>query len=496
MSKMHRYYAVLLLFSISLSLIVPETMFLASASSSVTYQGVLHLTTTATFRPNEYNYPDQTLTRTCIIDCPFSAFTLTNDGNHYTGDAYDQQGTYHSTWIINPATSTSSGGTTCTFAPASGDTQSTFSMRINGDITGGLLTFIFLPSTTLLSPQISTIYAYNQGTSTPTSFTAPTNDAYNVLDSYCNSANSLVTVPKSTSPFQTQTITFSGSRVSDALHESYSWTGTINLSVGNQISDTPTPSTDNPTPTPKPATATPTPSPIIPVPGVEAASISQIEGDVYVTRAGSTTAEKVTNILVLHDGDRVRTGYYSRVTIMYSDGSKIDLKAGSDLEIHAPTPSKDVSLHGGIIHLWEQFKAGGTKFKVHAIDWVMAIRGSELEVAINSDNSVNVTVIEGSVDVQNTETSATVTLDVSQTLTVTSGMTFMQMQDNVQSVDTSSIDRWWDQPYQNSAITFPITAIIIVAAIIVVVVVVLAVLLIRKKRRSAENPIPPPPLPI
>ena len=498
---------------------LPETTLFSSAASSVTYNGVISLTTTATFKPDEYNYPDQTLTRTCVISCPFSDLTLTSyDAGHYTGTVYDQQASYTSDWAISPASSTSSVGVTRAYAPSSGHTSGTFTMQIYGDITSGVLTFIFSPSTTILQLQISTTYTISTsnsppGASTPVSYTAPTNDAYQVLYSYGTTAGSLVTVPKSSAPFQTtQTVSFSGSRIpSDSATKSFEWTGTISLNVGNQINGTPTPTPiindnhttqeDNQT-NPVPI-VTPKPTPkFVPVPGTEAANISQIQGDVQVVRAGSTGAEHVTGSLVLHEGDTVRTGANSRVTITYSDGSKFDLQPNSEVVIQAigdGSQSKDVSLLSGLIHLWEQVQADGRKFKVHAIAFAMAIRGSELTVAINNADSATVTVIDGSVDVQNIETGATVTLEAGQTLTVTSSMTAPQMQNNIQAVDVSSIDRWWNQPYQNqnSPSTFPNIAIIISVAIIVVVVVVLGVVLIHKRRyANTANLLPPPPPPI
>ncbi|MCL5949038.1 MAG: FecR family protein [Candidatus Bathyarchaeota archaeon] len=498
--------------------LIPEAMFFASAASSVTYNGVLSLTTTAIYQPDQYNYPDQKITRTCAISCPFSDLTLISyEAGHYSGTIYSQQASYTSDWVISPESSTSSVGVTRTYAPSSGHTSGTFMLQIYGEISGGVLTFLFSPSTSILQLQISTTNTYSTSTSPPgaataVSYSAPSADAYQVLDSFCNTASSLVNVPKSSTPFQTtQTVTFSGSKIpSDSATKSYEWTGTISLNVGNQVTETSTPipiindtSTDNGTnPEPPVVTDTPTPTPIVipSVPGAEAANIAQIQGDVQIVKAGSTNAEHITGSVVLHDGDTVRTGPNSRVTITYSDGSKFDLKPNSEVVIQATdesSQSKDVSLKSGLIHLWEQIKAGGKKFKVHAIDFVMTIRGSELTVALDDAGAITVTVIDGGVDVQNLETGASVTLEAGQTLTATSGATTQQMQDTVQTVDVSSIDRWWNQPYQNTFFAASNIAIIIAVAIILVVVVVLGVKLIHKRRGYADSatPLPPPPPP-
>ena len=280
------------------------------------------MTSTVTSQDDEYNYPDQKLTRTCAISIPFSDFTLTSydSGSTYSGSVTTQQATLTSDWSISPASSTSNVGVTRAYAPASGHTSGTFSIQIYAEIKNGVLTFVFSPSTTLLQMQISTTYTYSttnspSGAASAVSYTAPSADAYNSL-SYSTTEGSLVTVPKSSNPFQTQTISFSGSKVSVYTGaKSFEWTGTISLSLGNQVTNTPKPipdenQTDNTNDNntgPPVDTVTPTPTPlVIPVPEQGKVQVSELQGDIRVTRAGSNTAEKITGAITLNVGDRIR----------------------------------------------------------------------------------------------------------------------------------------------------------------------------------------------
>ena len=500
-----------LIFFISLSLVAPQATYLVSASSSVTYSGNLSLTTTVIAQDDEYNYPDQKLTRTCVVSCPFSDLTLTSydGGSTYSGTIYNQQGTYTSDWSISPASSTSSVGVTRAFAPASGHTSASFSMQIYAEIKGGVLTFIFNPASTLLQTQISTTYSYATqtqppGTATAVTYTSSASDAYTTLLTYSTTESSLVNVPKSSNPFQTQTISFSGSHISQSNSaKSFDWTGTISLNAGNQVTETPNPDNNqneqnntNDDTTPQP-TVTPSKEPIdVSQPEVGTAQISNLNGDIQVTKAGSNNPQTVTGPTTLNVGDRVRAGANSWVTITYSDGSKLDLAPGCEVTIEDSQDDnqyKNVRLLNGLIHLWEEFQSGGRKFKVHTIAFALAIRGSELTIEANG-TGITVIVIDGTVDVENVQTSDIVTLEAGQTLSLTNDMSEQQMQQNIQSMDSSTINRWWDQAYQG-VFTGTTIAILGAIAIIAIVAVALAVLMVRRRKRLVNSTLPPPPPP-
>ena len=511
-STKHQGLVFLLLFLISLSSILPEAIHIVSAASSASYSGNLSLTTTVTSQDDEYNYPDQILTRKCTISCPFSDLTLTSydSGSTYSGSVY-AQATYLSDWTISPASSTNRVGCTRLYAPATGQTSSSFSLTIYAEIKNDVLTFIFNPDTILLQKQVSTTYTIATstqpaGAATAVSYTSPTTDAYNALQPYSTTEGSLVTVPKSSNPFQTQTIPFSGSYFSKYSGcKSFDWTGTISLNLGNKVTDTTTPNPDNNaansttdqssnTTNPQPNT-TPSQTPTnVPLPETGTAKISNLRGDIQITKVGSNTPQAVEGAINLNVGDRIRTGAGSWLTITYSDGSKFHLAPNSELTIEDGPDNdqyKNIQVLNGLIHLWEQFKAGGRRFKIHSVAFAMVVRGSELTIAAN-DTGITVIVIDGTVDIENIQTGSMITLETGQSLTATADMTRQQMQQNIQSVSLSSINNWWDQVTQD---TLTGSTIAMIAAVVIVAVgaAVLCALMVRRRKRSINSMLPPPP---
>jgi type IV secretory pathway TrbL component len=120
-------------------------------------------------------------------------------------------------------------------------------------------------------------------------------------------------------------------------------------------------------------------------------------------------------------------------------------------------------------------------------------------VKVDSDSSTTTTVISGEVNVTATQTGNSVLLQAGESITVSSGtISQSQLQQNVQSIDTSSIDRWWDSQSQNSVDRNMLT--IAITAVVAVIVVVSAVLLMKRRRKpsaflSTDMPLPPPPPP-
>jgi len=168
------------------------------------------------------------------------------------------------------------------------------------------------------------------------------------MNIYCNTAGALVTVPKSSNPFQTsQTITFSGSRPgSGSFKTDYQWSGTVNMILQNQPTATPTPTnTQNPTSTPSPTyfptdnNTTPTPFPTeYPSPNQNSSStplgsISLVRGSAWITDPATGQRTQITTQTQAQSRAIFETSHNSMLQVSLPNGnSYVDLNSDSRIQ--------------------------------------------------------------------------------------------------------------------------------------------------------------------
>jgi hypothetical protein len=230
-------------------------------------------------------------------------------------------------------------------------------------------------------------------------------------------------------------------------------------------------------------------------------SITGLSGTAQFKRSGSSEYFQVSQSTVLHEGDTIVTGANSHLTLQFSDGSTMDVAAeNTSVTLQSITninQPKIIQVISGLLHLKELLEHFKNNFEVRTPIAVCAVRGTEFTVKVDSDSSTTTTVISGEVNVTATQTGNSVLLQSGESITVSPGaISQSQMQQNVQSIDTSTIDKWWDNPSQNSGLSsMVIVGIIAVVAVIVVVVVFLLMKRRRKPGASLSTDLPPPPPP-
>jgi ferric-dicitrate binding protein FerR (iron transport regulator) len=116
-----------------------------------------------------------------------------------------------------------------------------------------------------------------------------------------------------------------------------------------------------------------------------AGSVSEIQGQVTITRAGRTLpAAYATPVQV---GDQITTAPNSRVTLTLSDGTQLELAESSTLVVDrnvlnpdGSRASTEVNLLGGLLHSLVRFAPGNApNYEVHTPNAVAAARGTDYD---------------------------------------------------------------------------------------------------------------------
>ncbi len=231
-------------------------------------------------------------------------------------------------------------------------------------------------------------------------------------------------------------------------------------------------------------------------------SITGLWGTAQFKGSGTSEYFQVSQSTVLYEGDTIITGANSHLTLQFSDGSTMDVAENTSVTLQSITDSnqpKIIQVISGLLHLKELLEHFKHKFEVRTPIAVCAVRGTEFTVKVDGDSSTTTTVISGEVNVTATQTGNSVLLQPGESITVSSGaVSQSQMQQNVQSIDTSTMDKWWDTPSQTSGLSSMVMIGII--AVVAVIAVVLVVLLMKRRRKpsashSTDLPLPPPPPP-
>lgn len=123
------------------------------------------------------------------------------------------------------------------------------------------------------------------------------------------------------------------------------------------------------------------------------AKLEIINGQVKLTRVGSTITDVITHSCELYSGDLLETLRESRATLVYGDGTTMRLKERTLIEVQPMS----IKVFKG--KTWYKFTKRGTEFKIETPTLVAGIRGTEFEVAVSSRKKASVSVLAGAVSV-------------------------------------------------------------------------------------------------
>jgi hypothetical protein len=147
--------------------------------------------------------------------------------------------------------------------------------------------------------------------------------------------------------------------------------------------------------------------------------LSLSEGTTQLQKSGSSTWAVVQAGTILQSGDSLRTGDSSRALITFFDGTTIELKAGTQVEI-----SSLLGASGGgatIIQLKQQIGETistvtklidtASRYEIETPAAVAGVRGSKMIVKVESSGRTTITNIEGNIYVRAQGVEVTIPVD-------------------------------------------------------------------------------------
>ncbi len=126
--------------------------------------------------------------------------------------------------------------------------------------------------------------------------------------------------------------------------------------------------------------------------------IAELQGQVEISLAGTTSWTAGTTNQALHSFDRLRTGPNSRVALLWSDQSILPFGASTELEILPPQdPDSQSGLHlvRGIISFFHRDKPGHIRIITRGA--TAGIEGTEFVLAVNDSDRTTLSVVDGKV---------------------------------------------------------------------------------------------------
>ncbi|MBN1813197.1 MAG: FecR domain-containing protein [Anaerolineae bacterium] len=139
----------------------------------------------------------------------------------------------------------------------------------------------------------------------------------------------------------------------------------------------------------------------------QVATLGQVDGPVNISLAGSDTWQLASAGDPVKAGDRIATGPLASVTLTFFDGSTTALEAETKLTIvqlntRRDGSSKVIVLHQEVGQTYSRVQPlldPDARFEIKTPTAVMAVRGTEFALDVDSDGATHVAVVEGAVDV-------------------------------------------------------------------------------------------------
>ncbi len=129
-----------------------------------------------------------------------------------------------------------------------------------------------------------------------------------------------------------------------------------------------------------------------------------VENLVEISRSDASSWTAVEAGTLLDDGDRVRTGEYSRAALRYPSGNVIRLNEFSTIRLAEARSGDDdketaLELKKGALYFFSRRNDSESDIKTAAVN--AAIRGTEFEIRVNADQSTELSLFDGLVDLSN-----------------------------------------------------------------------------------------------
>ena len=133
--------------------------------------------------------------------------------------------------------------------------------------------------------------------------------------------------------------------------------------------------------------------------------LSITEGNVSVMKAGTESWTEAQHGMSLEAGDRIKTDDNSSAEITFSEGSTIELQAGTEIEIASldiPTGTGSATIIleqtiGSVIFRVKRIVDPASRYEVETPTGVVAVRGSVVQVYVIEDGTTWATNLEGDI---------------------------------------------------------------------------------------------------
>jgi hypothetical protein len=128
------------------------------------------------------------------------------------------------------------------------------------------------------------------------------------------------------------------------------------------------------------------------------ATVQTLNGALEVQRTGTAATEPLQERAPLYSGDVTNTGANSKATLLFNEGSRLDVNSGSVVEF-----TKPVRVSGGRQSLFrlikgEVFMRARSSLAVQTRSATAAVRGTAFDLTSDAQGNSALTVHEGSVD--------------------------------------------------------------------------------------------------
>lgn len=172
---------------------------------------------------------------------------------------------------------------------------------------------------------------------------------------------------------------------------------------------------------------------------------SRVKGDVRIKRNQGWISFDANKPLM--PGDQIRTGEESSAELILVDGSTINLGANSSIMVAAQHRKTSIyeKISGVIraqIACVRQYGMPCRKLCYRVSTNVVCVRGTELEIVVDTGGAAIITVLKGSIEIVKETGEEPVEISAGQQVNISiSGRV-----KSVSSVDISTMERWWEQP--------------------------------------------------
>ncbi len=134
------------------------------------------------------------------------------------------------------------------------------------------------------------------------------------------------------------------------------------------------------------------------------AFIASYEGEAQIKKAGTTNWIKAEIKASLSAGDVIKTGNNSQVLITFFDGSTIELKSGTQIEIRELLAGKTTRIRlkqeiGETLNKVKKLTDSASRYEIETPTAVAGVRGSQMIVKVAADGTTTVQNIEGKISV-------------------------------------------------------------------------------------------------